>query len=671
MQFKSGMLGACIVVIALLATVLLGFSLNISEGTDYKLKFEPITNVTGQFEGDNVPDYVQFNGAKNYTGYTFGTFTYTSASTANQYSVIADPGTDVNIGTVSLEADTTGYTTLGSWDLIGTNGGLWFYGGAQLTVAQYLTNNSINLNNYDYIVLDLTGGSTPFSPNWYPPDYPLEPYYNYYYTMNGVAVGTTPQSDFTAYRYNWMGNQNELTLVISSNYATHKLSNGGLSPVAYWVDGLYLPYSTDPDNLASYLVIQRDGTLTYYRSGTNIFDDNGNLITVTNEAVFSSDVGNTYLNYSGSALQGGLGWIRDDPTAPYPSGGYSTHQVMKDYVSYTYSHYLDKTVNVKATGHQNVVYDYMRISDGVALTGASTWANDRVNGSIEWVVKFSAGDSLELTPSWSGSTAGALSLSYNGNFTAQVGGQTYNGGGWDIWDIKIDGLNGVVTLTPVTAFNDFQNYMLSSSSKVLNVPTWANGGITSVGLTSTGAPRFSVATTYINYDISKTSILNGSMNPRDYFPSADYSILKITFDSFAVIGDSVTINNEAYPVTDNYITIGSQRLALNGLSVVYNADSTISAENGKDSVNLGVSVDDTITFNGIWYFTARALSGYLSEEPTVIWDAGTWSTTFSQSIVLYEALIILGGIVARHYVNLKALDWVILIVAMLGGAVLV
>lgn len=666
MQFKSGMLGACVVVIALLATVLLGFSLNISEGSESVLKYNSITNVTGQFEGQNVPDYIAYNAPKNYTGYEVGTFTYTSASTANQYSVIKVPGVNDDLGTfeVNTPAYSAGAVSLpisgsspGSHTVfIGANSGLWLIGGYQLTLNQFITNAGINISNYDVLKIDLTGGHSPIA--W--------PGYDYYFSENIVTVGSVPIGNIGVPPYDSAFNRYDpyYSGVLKLDYMSGS-PNNWTNGIIWWTDGLYIPYTTNPDNFASYIMVYPDGTANYYRSGTDIISVDNSTITVTDELVLSSDVGHLYLNWPSR-----VGYIANTPTSGYPAGGYPTTDQMKEYRAFLNNRVILNDISV--SGIIGTVYDYMRISDGIALNSPSVWSNNKLNGSIDWVVKFDVGDSLYITPEWNNTTHGALSMTFDGSgLAASVAGQSYNGGGWNTWHISIDGLNGKVTLTPVTAFNDFQNYTLSQSSKVIDVPAYANGGITAVRLASIGAPRFSVTSTLVNYDISKTSVLNGTMNPRDYFPASDYGQLKITFDSFAVIDDSITINGQTFPVSDNRVSVNGVSMPLNGLSVVYNTDNSISVENGKDSVSLGEAVNNAITFNGIWYFTARALGGYYSEVPVLDWDVGSWATTFSQTIVIYEALLILGGIVARHYFKLKALDWVVIIIAMIGGAVLV
>lgn len=643
MQFKNGWLGACLVVIALLATVLLGFTLNINEGTATALKYEPITNVTGQFQGDSVPDYIEYSNAKNYTGYTPGTISFTPSHVANQYTVIVDPGNNTDLGTVTPSSQ--GIDIINNDNYIKASGGLWLRGGFQMTVADFLTRHNIDYTQFDYIKLDFMGGVTPR----------LED--GYYFVDQLITASKESKSNFTDYFYG-----------DSYYYATGN-GTGGVIPYSHiWYanDPVYIPYSTDLNNLANYLIVYTDGSVNYYRSGTDIYDDEGNTITVTDQLVFSADVGSAYID---GFTQAGSISLRAGATPYTPWPDTVIYPPMVDFRNYLHDNI--PTYYTKINGVDSVVYDYMRISDGVTLIGPSEWTNGRQNGVIDWVIRFNAGDSINITPSWDGNTNGTVALSYNGALIASVVGQAYNGGGWDTWHISIDALNGTVALTPVTTFNTFQNYVLSASPKVFNVPAFANPGITSVELSVTGSPNFSVTRTMVNYDISKTSIVNGSMDPRVYFPASDYGQLMIRFDSFAVYGDGITLNGVTYPVQDRSVTIGAYKLQLNGLAVVYNSDGTMSAEYDKTSVSLGEIVDNTITFNGVWYFTARALNGFYTDVSTVDWNIGTWATTFNQTIVLYEAILLIGGLVARHYQKIKALDWVIIIFAMVGGAVLV
>lgn len=69
MEFKSGMLGCCIIVLMLGAsvfgTILLSTDTNTHDVTKYKFE----TEITGLFPVDNSPEFMDYDLARNYTGY--------------------------------------------------------------------------------------------------------------------------------------------------------------------------------------------------------------------------------------------------------------------------------------------------------------------------------------------------------------------------------------------------------------------------------------------------------------------------------------------------------------------------------------------------------------------------------------------------------------------------
>lgn len=96
-KFKSGMLGVCIVVIALLGTVASGFLLNVDKSQREVTTFDYVTDVTGLFDIQNAPEYVDYNPNTNYVGYTPSTaIDYSPTSKVNNYRYIVQEGTTYN-----------------------------------------------------------------------------------------------------------------------------------------------------------------------------------------------------------------------------------------------------------------------------------------------------------------------------------------------------------------------------------------------------------------------------------------------------------------------------------------------------------------------------------------------------------------------------------------------
>ena len=108
MKFKSGMLGLCIVVLALFGTILAGFCLDVESQTRTVTNYEYVTDETGLFDIGNAPQYIEYNPSSNYTGYAYDTVNYTDAGSINQYRYVKSQGTtSTETVTVDYEDDLT------------------------------------------------------------------------------------------------------------------------------------------------------------------------------------------------------------------------------------------------------------------------------------------------------------------------------------------------------------------------------------------------------------------------------------------------------------------------------------------------------------------------------------------------------------------------------------
>ena len=106
MKFKSGMLGVCIVVLALLGTILGGFILGIDSNTRDVTSYDYVTDVTGLFDISETPEYVAYSPSSNLVGYTPNTVNYVPSSTVNAYRYIANEGAiDTSTYTVDHSGD--------------------------------------------------------------------------------------------------------------------------------------------------------------------------------------------------------------------------------------------------------------------------------------------------------------------------------------------------------------------------------------------------------------------------------------------------------------------------------------------------------------------------------------------------------------------------------------
>lgn len=116
MEFKSGMLGCCVIMLmlgaAIFGTILLSADTNTYDVTKYRFE----TEVTGLFPVDNSPEYMDYDLSKNYTGYYtpdtivngvkyWGGANFTPSITVNNYSIKYHPDNS-NTTTATIDYST-------------------------------------------------------------------------------------------------------------------------------------------------------------------------------------------------------------------------------------------------------------------------------------------------------------------------------------------------------------------------------------------------------------------------------------------------------------------------------------------------------------------------------------------------------------------------------------
>lgn len=669
MKFKPGMLGACVVVLALLGTVLIGYNLDVDEEVEYRTSYKTITNITSQFDYAPGDSFVQYNPAKNYSGYTPGTITFTESGTANQYGYIVTPGTHVST-TVDL-SETSFYSTAGhevnARSFVGVPyNNFWLLGGHRISVADILSHEGINYTQYPSgIDISLTYG---------------DPYY-----FGGVSDPTV-----------MMATPN---LVTASNTSTF-FSNSDIGTGVVYT-------STDPNIGTNYL----NGTPWYWLyssaetsahtsdglSYTIHVSSNGETRTIYNGAVRDvSNISTTRIHWSDVACYTSNGGATSPEGPKAPFGGTNANYGNKQVIE-LYNQSLTPTAMLTISYDVGAVVKYIRISEGVQFvlpsdypdsvdnSYTSTWNNGRENGSVSWVVRL--GDTgtpvFQVSPTIKGYGNDILIQAYrvgSGDLAVfYADGVTHNTavlGAWDTVLITFDAVNRTLTASPIVSFSNFQTFTASPSVFTVtdSFPVYANVSDTltfeECVFTARNDQsvdfRFSVYETVVNMGFNTNIMVNPSLNPRALFLPLDYPNLRVSFDSVALYGNSVILNGVEYTVSNGQITVGANFVPISGMNVTYSDDSHMYV----NDIDLGVVSDPTISFRGQWYFQARASYGYLEAVDVVDWDVGHWAIDMQQSILIYEALIIGGIIVAYFKKSLTTLDWAILIVAMFGGAVL-
>ena len=652
MKFKSGMLGACIVVVALLCSVIAGFTLGVEDREESVLKYNTITDVTGQFSASRSPYYADYTPSQNYTGYTPGSVSFTETSVANPYRITVEPGT-------------TSVTDIDLTNIAGTQSASNTYAEPSLINPEYITvkalleGQGVNIALLDYARIDLfippdTVGSTNPNEtygvlsNWVQanPNAPSgnskwdtgggSSTNNYSFDTNLLREGVLTPSSVTDYKI-LLGREVDYLMKDGVGYPTFRA-------IDYYDGNGHLQYVTasEMESYACWLEIDSNGTVVCKETVRGV-----------TSVRFTKDYGSCYLTWSdyvtGKPRMGGAGVMQ---------------QVYLNYMPGTITH------NIKLTTTINGDYAYMKIGDGVGLESGyntTSWANSYTNGSVDILFRLESMTGYDFNVFCAGAT---VNVSTNGS-TVLVNSDDM--GAWSTFMLRFNCQTKEVSFIPVTSFGSFQEYTLSDTSVPVDA-TITDDNTTGFTITRAGGsvtPKWSVGSTTVWMDTYGIVMVNPSVDLRSYFPSDLNPYLGLEFSNVSVVGDSITINGETYPVENgSYITVNDKQLNLKGLTVYYTPDG-VQIGNGSTKIDVGAVADTTVSLAGSWYFLTNALNGSYQSVTQIDWDVGHWATTYPQTVIIFLGLLIGSLLVAKHYNKVGTMDYIVVVFAGLIGLLVV
>lgn len=608
--FKPGYLGVSIVILSILGGILAGSLLNVDTSTVSSTKYEYQTDITGLFETTQDPQYIDFNPASNYTGYTDATkLGYTTTAGASNYRIVSEYGTTSTGASVTIDdsvtlpqmtfyatdenGNKTEYTSIFGWlndtDMLvpGKIANLYDWLGTYYTLADYQT---ITLNlSYSGAFIATTYNETITTPAYmirpvlnitYPTSITVNiPDLTATYTYDGATVSASLYDMFICY-----GD--------STEYDTTLYPPSGESVA------LSLSYTPTVSTANQY---------AYMAPGDGVYLESGGYSVTWDNDVSSTDYDNTKIDIL-------IGPTFTDGVASLP----------------TDSDYLKITIDRLGL----FSYDYRVM-----------FSYDSTNG---WY----AGADTEDLPS----------MSAVGKFPALML-SIYNDG---------DGV-GQIEVKGVTSFTNYLNvdvsdYVIFSATSPndrafsLDSLEFKRGNDTS----ATGPLGFSVYNTTMFMDTYNTVLYNPVIDLSDYWP--DLTSYRFAFQSFALYGDAVTINGVTYQITDECITIGEKSYKFDNLYLSYSLQgkTSITFNNINRTIDLGDTVDKTVSFTGNWYFSTGLYEGVESTDTVYNWDVNLFGDGLNTVILLalgLGALLALVCVLMR--VRLKLTDKIV----MAGGAV--
>ena len=616
-----------------MGTVFGGYLLNVNQSTVTVTDYEYVTDVSSLFQYNQQPDYIEYNPAKNFTGYqlTDGSglgIDYVEASSPNQYLLYSDSVSTITLDLSIFNSDTNLFDTsdtanvyrFDSTTVFGTRHG-WTDGKLfdANKIIQHLTDNNMIPANTTYVTLKSKNSST----------------------MVGFGTDNNISTKLDVYDYS-----------------------------TYYYPNLSKPYQRSWNAcIDNGSIMNRvpstpsQTTLTYDISSTNwTINANGSEETLTKGLIaYPTNVSQGIkIDFY---TEGGLGdwsWIITQENL----SAFNT-QIEVEFHYDTITHYLNPSKGVRINNTDNSL--------------KTVWSNGKNNSRIQIVVEMDSsmthGNTMWLN----------TDLDYNyiifqsnssGNVEFFVRDSHINIGNWEHFIIDIDAINGKVYVVPIIEFVNFQSFTTAdytidvgslSGSMTVNKIMWSR--TSSVDYSS----RFSVYSTDVQMT-TKLIMIDPSMNIKNYFPLQ--SGFKMDLKSFTVLGDSLTINNITmygdangnpinqtgniyYSSGDDEWTIKMDRLvitedALSGHT--YLSDGRI----GGKVIDLGSTVSSTVTGSGTWFFTDDLYEGFITTGTHYDWD---WQNTLTstQSILIWLGLVVVCSIFAHKYFDFKMMDIAIVV----------
>lgn len=618
MKFKSGMLGLCIVVLALFGTILAGFCLDVESQTRTVTNYEYVTDVTGLFDIGNAPQYIEYNPSSNYTGYAYDTVNYTDAGSINQYRYVKTQG-----------ATTTATYTLTYEDSL-TQDTNFFVG------TQYGSNAYIN---------------------WTGPNYPMGNTVTQAGITRNIVLNNKLVGESGTYS---LPNVSTMDKVLTELGVTDSYQSATITVTNNAVGGQTYPVIITPYDWAL--------TTTSYR---NVYS-----ITLTDGSAGNNcDVASMDYNTATTVLT-----AYDSNNNKLWEKSANQVMVIYDYESYRTGSLDTATCSTTftATLTDPPGYSYMDPSTGVTMKSSpATWTNGYENSEITITVgkNTASANNLVIT---AGSSWVSVTRSSGGYITVAVHGDNGNDskslGLWDAVQLRLNLSVGTVSVTPIIGSISYINPITENGSTVTFDNWYSAGDRDNLTFSCTGTSMaWGITRTLVFLNTYGAVMSDPSITISDQFP--DLNAWRLNFYSFATVGESMTVNGQTFDIGPGQtitVTNGSDTISgtLTDIYVSKDLDGhIIFSFNGGKSIDLGEAVSDTISFTGLWYFTTGLFNAYQGTEEYYNWNIDSlWHATGEQAIVIFLGLLALGVIFAKMVLkaNIGIMDGL----ALLFGAII-
>lgn len=547
----------------------MGSLLNVSSHNETTTKYDYVSDISGLFDVSNEPQYIDYNPATNYTGYTNYTpspdnptgINYTSSVLANNYRI-----------PVRIPTETDGPS--------GT------------------VDNNTSLPQVD------TGGKTPASNRLATAEYiHSNPFQSF---LSGFKVATV--YDWAVATFGDLNNYSSIKLTVTIGDYTHPSTRGSFCSRFTMETGTTIDYNFHGSPGTNYYELNiQDLTITYYLGDTP----------------YQASMYETYLCYGDAEqIESYLG---------YSNGSFEWQYSSDDTtLSFTYTSRVTEATQ----------YDYLLPSAGVytsSYADRTVWDNDTANIDYDNQIidivfgpKFNNGtwapmDTGTVFSVWPTDNPQPLQVAVVAGTFGVLNGAP-DSPEYDLPDFKAFMLRfqktdtGTdLTLFGVTSFTDYLNLSVGPVP-LFTYSTPEVVSLDSLTFMSNGNISWSVYRTNVFMDTYGAVLVDPSINLANYWP--DMSSYRYAFQSFALYGDSITINGVTYPVVDQTITINNKAYVLDNfyLSFSEQGETSITFNNINKTVSLGETTDKTVSFSGYWGFTTGLYEGQTDIKKVYDWS---------------------------------------------------
>lgn len=642
MGFDKGMAGVVVVILALMSSVMLCVVTNIESKDVTKELPEYVADITGGFSADKEKSYSDYNPSKNYNGYTNNTvtnqypITFESVGYTNNYPIThrLDQATSVIID--SPEDFTSTATSIPTVRHIGysykTEDNNGYYPG------EY----SIPLYTESSFIAGATTRGTSVTDTSYSKN--LSDILSECMIDGTATLGTTPKTI-----------QIQIPSTIktqTNNMIYHYLEIDEEHTTMYVTNNIMIvPLNYSPSTVLEQYSIERLRVLGANSSfnTTILYSPLGNSCTVSinDVPIYTGPPSNYKMVYGTpgvyvSVSVNATGWGEENGYHDYSYSSMGplyeavSPNLSVNYFADTITDYIDTRYGVGVRNSEEVVWNNGQ-QNGVTSIAFSVWDNDDKTFTEDGdylntgVIRYYGSDSTDtFTVS---RTSGRTYVSLNGNTAIDIG-------IWSQIQLNIDTINGVVTVVPISSWNNFNNYALSETS--VTIGQIAKGSLSTITWVANNSFRLQVVNTTVFFNTYGVVMIDPSITISNFWPN--YNKFMVALTKVATIGDSITLGNSTFPITDGSINVNGKNLAIPDIQLFYEKIGDqwqITLSTDKESTQITES-DTSISLAGTWYFNAGFYEVIRKTVTEREWNPA-YAFNLNLIVIFMAGFILLGG----------------------------